>query len=158
MRSARPWRIRGWSSTTKTVFLAVCMGLSRTIFVVIRLSLRASGGQGEHAGDACPTWRIQPDLKLSADHPRSIRHDVQAHSMTRWMVFLDAGAVVVDDECSPSIFGKQVNPQVARLPVLDGVIHGFLGDVIEMRRHRVVVDQHGRVAFEATADSEEVFN
>src|SRR6478752_5989537 len=126
----------GWSSTTRTVFLAVCTGLSRTRFVVIGFSLRASGGQGEHTNDACPAWLVRLDLKPSANHPRSIRHDVKPHSVIRWMVFLDACAVVVDDECSPSIFGIQVNTYVARLPMLDGIIHGFLGDVIEMRRHR----------------------
>ena len=46
---------------------------------------------------------------------------------------------------------------VACLSVFDGVIHGFLRNVIEMRRHGVVVDQHGCFAFEAAGNSEQIF-
>ena len=78
--------------------------------------------------------------------------------MIRWMVFLDACAIVVNDECAPSIFGKQVDVYVARRAMFDGIIHGFLRNVIEMRRHGVVVDQHWCFALEAAADSKQIFN
>ena len=42
--------------------------------------------------------------------------------------------------------------------MFDGVIHGFLRNVIEMRCHGVVVDQHGRFALEAAGNSEEIFD
>src|ERR1700752_325148 len=124
MRSASPWRMRGWSSTTRTVFLAVCTGLSRTRFVVICFFLRASGGHGEHAGNACSVGRAGADVQPAADHPRSITHDVQPHPTTGRPVFLKSGAVVVDVQGSPAIFGKQTDEDIARVVMFNGVIHG----------------------------------
>ena len=53
-------------------------------------------------------------------------------------------AVVRDQKRAPSVARIQANHNIARLPVLDGVVHRLLRDVVKVRRHGVIVDQHRR--------------
>ena len=42
--------------------------------------------------------------------------------------------------------------------MLDGIVHGLASNVVEMRRHGVIVDQHGSKTLEPAADREQVFH
>ena len=98
------------------------------------------------------------NLERSANHPGSILHDVQPHPMIGRVVFLEAGAVVGDRERTPSVFGDRRMTYAACLPVFDGIVDGFLRDVIEMRGHGVVMDQHRRIALEAAGDPKQILH
>ena len=44
------------------------------------------------------------------------------------------------------------------MSMLDGIVHGFLRDVVEMRGHGVIVDQHGGFALEAAGNPKEILD
>ena len=47
---------------------------------------------------------------------------------------------------------------VAGMPMFDGVVHGLLCDVVEVRGHGVVVDKDGRFALEAAGNPKQIFD
>ena len=69
----------------------------------------------------------------------------------------DTNAVILYYQCSFPVARKKANQDIAGVPVLDGIIHGFLGNVIKMGGGRGVMDQDRRLALEAATNPEQIF-
>src|SRR5258708_29930369 len=114
-------------------------GSTRLLRNIYRSHRLPAGFNWEDADHGRPLDRPRCNLKRSADHPRSIVHDVQAHAWTVSPVFYDSGTVIVDQQCTLLIRSSQANQDVARVTMLEGVVHCFLSDMVKMRGPRIVV-------------------
>ena len=68
-------------------------------------------------------WLVRPDLKPSANHPRSIVHDVKSQALIVPTVFDNTGTVIFDEQRPPAILCGQTDQDVARMTVLESIVH-----------------------------------
>ena len=79
-------------------------------------------------------------------------HNLQSHSLTLPKVFGQASAVVFYGEFNCLACLGQPNHDLRCLPMLDGVLNGFLSNSIEVHRDGTLVNQHRRGAHEPAGD------
>ena len=101
------------------------------------------------------TGAARLNLQRRANHFRAVVHDMQAHARTVSDIFWQAHTIVRDAERHALAVRAQFDQYVLAVPVLDGVVHGFLRDAIEVSSHGDVMDVHGPVALKSTADVKE---
>ena len=82
-----------------------------------------------------------------ASHTRVVGRDI-----------CDSGAIVGDRERAHLLVGGQPNQDMAGMAVLDGVVYRLPCDVVKMRRHCVVVNQHRGKTLEAAGNPEQVLH
>ena len=99
-----------------------------------------------------------PDLQISSNHASAIAHDVEPHSGVGRGRALNAYAVVLNNQRALGVAREKPNENFPGVAVLDGIVHGFLSDVVKMRRHGSVVNQHGRIALKTADDTEQVLD
>src|SRR5436305_1981418 len=86
------------------------------------------------------TYPIVPalDVQRTADQPRAGLHRAQPQP-GRWHGQIDSDAVIFNGKNDASFDVEQIDVNVGRLPMADGVVDRLLGDAIQMnRRDRVI--------------------
>src|SRR6476661_3892154 len=92
---------------------------------------------------------IRANIQGSADHARTIVHDVEAHALRRFPKHLESRAVIFDQQCTPTVICRKADQDVAGMTVLDCVVHCLLCDVVEMSGDLIIPNQHWCVALKA---------
>ena len=80
-------------------------------------------------------------MERAADGPGAVIHDVKAQP--RGFLPLGRGetrAVILDAQLDLVGLGAEPNAHDARPAVFDGVVHGFLGNAVQVRGHGGVLD------------------
>ncbi len=81
-------------------------------------------------------------FERTSAHPRPVVHQVKSHSFIAGDSVPDAAAVILNCKRTLMLVGGQSNHDLAGVSVLDRVVHRLPGNVVEMRSHSIVMDQH----------------
>src|SRR6202167_6139056 len=156
INSAKPCRTIGRSSTRNTLHFEGDE-LTRLAFTLGPPSFCAAS-EGEDTHHRSPSGKVFSDVQRTADHIRAVVHDIQTHSRVVRGDFGNSFAVILNGQGTLSILRGQADDDVAGVPVLDRVVHGFSRDVVKVRRDTHIVNQDRRATFEAASDSEEILH
>ncbi len=74
---------------------------------------------------------------------------MQTHTLSIRWVLRNALAIIFYQQFAPALFGRQLNQNFSWLTMLDRIIHCFLGNVVKMRGHRVIMNQDRRFTLKA---------
>ena len=97
----------------------------------------------------CSPGCAWPYFENSADHSRTVIHDVQAHTLGIRRIVSNSLTIICYQQCASALFGRQLNQDFPRLAMLDRIVHCLLSDVVEMRGHCVIVNQDRRFTLKA---------
>src|SRR5580692_11771586 len=92
------------------------------------------------------------------DNSGSVVHQMQPHSFIARNNATNAEAVILDCKRPLMLDSSQANDDLAGVTVLDRVVNRLPRNIVEMRGHRIVMNQDGSKTLEPAADREQVFH
>src|SRR5208337_787245 len=137
----------GWSSTMRILCFWSLGGLSCGIITFL--------SRCEGAGHQRTPEGVRLDLQGGIDHPCPVVHDPQAYAGHAGNI-LDPDAVVQNGQGYDPAGVQQVDGDFCGLAVLDRIVEGLLGDIVEVCGKGVVLDRDMPGAVEDAGDPEDV--
>src|SRR5271154_6988108 len=97
-------------------------------------------------------------FERTSNHPRPVVHQVKAHTFCAGSRIANSIAIILNGKRPLMLEYGEANGDLACVAVLDRVVHRLPGNIVKMRRHGIVVDQHWSKAMEAATHCEQVFH
>src|ERR1700721_408670 len=117
-----------------------------------------SVSERENAHYRSSASKVFSNVKRAPDHICAVAHDIQTHSCVIRRHFRNPFAVILNRQGTFSILRGQTDNDVARMSVLDRIVHAFSRDVVKVCRRVHVVDQYWRTTFEAETNSKKILH
>src|SRR5262249_36574757 len=110
---------------------------------------------GPFADDRGAAAGVAVDSEGGTNHAGTIIHNAESHAGGFVHAFWEAYAIVVHGQRGAVLSSRQGQDNVARLPMFNGVTHGFLRNAIEMRGACMVRRGRQAVTRHPTGDAKE---
>src|SRR5579864_3926905 len=114
------------------------------------------GGDRETARHHRPIWLLPSYVEVSSDHASAIIHDLKPYPPVHPGRPLDPHPVVPDDQGTLTFSRKKPYQDLPGMTVLDGVVHRFLRNVIQVRRYPRVMHKNRLVALEPAHNPKQI--